>query len=366
MQVNTGVPEVMFPNPLWDPSSPELVAEHLVLASQGRSPEETGIFFTGRDLQLEIIVEWFARTEPGVLVVTGPAGSGKSAIAGRIVSLSNPVERQQLIEAGEALGPDPGENSVHAHVQARRLTVDRVAQLLDEQLRRRGLLPHSESPRNRHELLGALLRIDQRITVVIDGLDEAESQAWAIANELIIPLGHMAHVLVATRELIRDDQSLIGLLVTEPPIDLGDTRWAAQTIANVRDYVHRRLSGISPVMDPSLVADYIVGLPAGRNQGLFLLARVITTQLRVDPVDTTDIGWELLLAVSVEQAFDRDLARVDSPPRPAANRPRSLGRCWPPWRGAMAADCQMTSGQRSLPLCPRPGRYTRRRMCTGC
>ena len=325
LQLNMGVPEMMFPNALWNPGTPELVAEHLLSASQGRSPEETGVFFTGRDLQLETIVAWLATPGPGVLVVTGPAGSGKSAIAGRIVSLSNPTQRQKLVEVGEVLGPDPGENSVHAHVHARRLTVDRVAALLDEQLRSNGVLSVPEHPRNRHELLGALLRIDRPISIVIDGLDEAESQVWAIANELLIPLGRLAHVLVATRELTRDDQSLVGLVATQPAIDLGDTRWAAQTVANVRDYVQTRLGNISPTMDPRPVADYIVGLPAGRDQGLFLLARVITTQLRADPVDTTKAGWEVLLAASVEQAFDRDLAQVDSPP-PVGIDPSSAAR----------------------------------------
>src|SRR5581483_4919460 len=91
-QLNTGVPEMMFPNPLWDPGASEHVVEHLLLAAQGRSPEEEGIFFTGRDAQLATIVQWFAAPGPGVLVVTGPAGAGKSAIAGRLVSLSDPDE----------------------------------------------------------------------------------------------------------------------------------------------------------------------------------------------------------------------------------------------------------------------------------
>ena len=61
-------------------------------------------------------------------MITGSAGTGKTAIAGRVVSLSNPAERERLLARARPLGhADPGERSVAAHVHARGLTADRAA-----------------------------------------------------------------------------------------------------------------------------------------------------------------------------------------------------------------------------------------------
>jgi hypothetical protein len=220
-----GRPGVLLPNPLYDPNTPDRVVEHLLLAAQGRAPDEEGIFFTGRSEQLGSIVEWMGSPGPGVLVITGPAGSGKSAIAGRIVSLSNPAERESILAAGP-VEHDPGEGSVHAHVHARKLTVHRVAALIDNQLRRRDVLTPAADGRNHHELLGAIQRLPTQLTIVIDGLDEADADAWSIATDLIRELGRFAKVLVATREMQRDGQPFIAAASTVAPIDLGDPRWA--------------------------------------------------------------------------------------------------------------------------------------------
>ncbi|MGI8776360.1 MAG: AAA family ATPase [Acidimicrobiales bacterium] len=332
-----GRPGVLLPNPLYDPNAPERVVEHLLLAAQGRAPDEEGSYFTGRDEQLAEIVAWMGRYEPGVLVITGPAGSGKSAIAGRIVSLSNPAERATLVASGP-VDHDPGEGSVHAHVHARRLTVDRVAELLDEQLRRRNVLPPATERRSRHELLGAIGRVGERLTIVIDGLDEAEQEAWSIADDLVRELGRTCRVLTATREMDRQGApSLVATLGTMVPLDLGDPKWFAQTEANVRDYVLRRLAAVgeaSAWMDPALVADHIAGMAQGNvDEGLFLLARVITSQLRSDPVDTTEPGWETSLVTSIEDALHRDLGRIadaapSGAPGPIAARELLTALAW--------------------------------------
>ena len=307
---------ILLPNPLYDPDAPERVVEHLLLAAQGRAPDEEGSFFTGRDDQLAEIFHWIGQPEPGVLVVTGPAGSGKSAIVGRIVSLSNPAERTSLLAQGP-VDNDPGEGSVDAHVHVRRLTVDRVANLIDEQLCRKGILVQDAQARDRYELLGAVRRLDKPVTIVLDGLDEAEAEAWAIADDLVRDLGRFARVLVATREMARDGgQPLVATLATMTPIDLGDPQWAEQSDADVRRYVRRRLepegSGAT-AMDPALVAEQILHLARANDEGLFLLARVITSQLRTDPVDTSTPGWETALATSVEAALARDLGRILEP-----------------------------------------------------
>jgi len=78
-------------------------------------------------------------------------------------------------------------------------------------------------------------------------------------------------------------------------------------------------------MDPMLVADQIVHLARTNNEGLFLLARVVTSQLRTDPVDTTSPGWEAELATSVEAALAHDLSRIIEPSPSGTPGPLAAG-----------------------------------------
>jgi hypothetical protein len=85
----------------------------------------------------------------------GPAGTGKTAIAGRVVSLSNPAERKRLLaEAGRSGMPTRGKRSVAAHVHAWGLTADREADLIAGQMVRAGVLVAQPERRNAAELGG--------------------------------------------------------------------------------------------------------------------------------------------------------------------------------------------------------------------
>jgi AcrR family transcriptional regulator len=66
-------------------------------------------------------------------------------------------------------------------------------------------------------------------------------------------------------------------------------------------------------MDPTKVAAANLKLSGRAEEGAFLLAQVITAQLRTAPIDTSVPGWEGALRRSIEEAFARDLARVDDP-----------------------------------------------------
>ncbi|MGH8905029.1 MAG: caspase family protein, partial [Egibacteraceae bacterium] len=307
---------VMLPNPRYDPDAPERVVEHLLLAAQGRAPDEEGVYFTGRVAQLDQIVGWMRQEGPGVMVVTGPAGCGKTALAGRVVSLSNPAERASLLCAlGEApLGhADPGEGCVHAHVHARGLTSERLVEVLDDQLVARGLLPrHPAGSRNLGQLWGDLQARDRCPLLVIDGLDEAGLYAFRIAEDAIRLLSRVARVLVAARDLpaLEGQMSLVGTLVPADVLDLGDESLREATEADVRGYIALRLAGVAAAMDPTKVADVVVGAAREQGEGVFLLARVVTSQLREEPVDTSRTGWERLISRSIEVAFERDLRLI--------------------------------------------------------
>jgi tetratricopeptide (TPR) repeat protein len=305
---------LLIPNPRFRPNAPDQVVEHLLLASRGVAPGEDGLFFTGRADQLARVVAWMQAGKPEVLVITGPAGCGKSAIAGRIVSLANPDEREQLLARQPLEHVDPGAGSVHAHVYARGLTAEGFCQQIDEQLVRLGVLPRNPGgPRNKWELIGAVEKLPDRLVLVVDGLEEAGAEAWPIAEEVIRLLATKCLVLVSSRELpprVQGGLSLLQTLVASRTIDLGDEALQEETRRDVRRYVEKRLAGISGQMEPARIAGAIVQIAQEEQEGLFLLARVITSQIRDTPVDTNVPGWEEHLDRSIGAAFDRELAWI--------------------------------------------------------
>lgn len=329
----------MLPNPLYDPGAPDEVVEHLLQAARGGTSDDGRSWFTGREAELQCISDWVRKRRPGVHVVTGPPGTGKSALVGRVVSLSNPIERGRLRRSGVDIeaNTDPGERSVHAHAHARRLSADRLAGFLDRQLVQAGFWQESnEGPRNTLELLGiANKRLDdaqRRPVIVIDGLDEARSEAFSIARKLIVPLAETSTVVVATRDVPGSALSLIQTLQpVVSPLDLNDEQSRERRIDDIHEYVLRRLADVSKEMDAAAVAEVFTGrsILSGRTSSTvdrpFLLARLVTEQLRSEPIDTGNERWQREVSVSIEAAFETDVRKVERA-HPAPSSLRGSGR----------------------------------------
>lgn len=312
-QAAFGNAAVMLPNPLYRAGAPERIVEHLLLAARGVEPGEEGYYFTGRIHELERISTWIKAGKPGIFVVTGPAGTGKSAIVGRIVSLANAEEREFILSHGQLEHTDPGPGSVHAHVQARGLTAETFCEILDDCLVEKGMLVRaSTGPRNRGELLGAIERLTFRPVVAIDGLDEAGSHTWQIAEDVIRLLSKCCLLLVSTRELPPQERplSLLQTLASENVLDLGDGELRDSAKVDLLHYVEKRLSDLPSSMNVQEVADFVVGVAFESEEETFLLARVITSQLRSAPVDTARPEWKETINRNIEEAFQRDIAAI--------------------------------------------------------
>jgi hypothetical protein len=107
---------------------------------------------------------------------------GKTAIAGRVVSLSNPAEWDLLQGAGEWGHADPGERSVAAHVHARGMTADRAVEDIAWQLVRAGMLRAQQERRNTADLTGQVQRGAAPPVIVVDSLPKkalpSSVRAW--------------------------------------------------------------------------------------------------------------------------------------------------------------------------------------------
>jgi tetratricopeptide (TPR) repeat protein len=294
MRGNAGV---MLPNPRYDQLAPDVVVEQLLLASRGINANEEGDFFTGRVEPLAELVAWIGGGGVGVALVSGPAGCGKSALLGRIAALSNPRDRQLILEQGALAHADLGERSVAAAAAARGAN----------------LTENANEPRNRLELLGAVERLAQKGNpplLLIDGLEEAGGELTQIVEELLRPLAGVARMLISSRPIASREPGKPPLLDTLQPalvVDLGALEASAQTQRDLATYGARRLAGVSTAMDPDAVAAEILRLVRRQEEGGFLLARLITARLRQQPLDTAAPNLQRQLAGSVAETLDQEL-----------------------------------------------------------
>jgi tetratricopeptide (TPR) repeat protein len=325
--LSTGSAWYMLPNPLYEPDAPAQVVEHLLRAARGSQPDERS-WFTGRTVEVNRVVSWVTDRRPGVYVVTGSAGTGKSAIVGRVVSVSVTSERERLAAETPAWGHgDPGVESIAAHAHARGVTDRRLAQLLDSQLVQSAVIPWADSGlRNANELLGAIERAAQRDdwsapVIVVDGLDEASVAAVPIASEFLTRLSSWATVIVATRDLANPDPtkpSLLAVLTPTEILDLDDPAIAERGREAIYDYITLRLAGRSEAMDPAAVATYFLSQTNAVQGEPFLLARLMTDEVRLDPLDTGADDWRHRVSTSVRHAFLADVKAID-PSGPTAD-----------------------------------------------
>lgn len=285
-----GSAQPMLPNPLFAANT---VVKHLLLAARGGDSADNRSWFTGRTAQVDRVVGWVRSGVPGLRVVTGSPGTGKSAVLGRVVSLSNPAERDLLLTTGPSFRhADPGPGSVDAAVHARAMDADRVADLLSRQLVAAGLVPAPEGPRRgAAELVGVVSALTAPPVLVVDGLDEARGESFSIAGSLLTKLAQHAVVIVSTRQAHRVAGGA-PLLTELSPVDVLNLD-DADSEPDVREYVAARLGS----RVPESTVDELAKLP-------FLTAWMITDQVLADG------GADLKL--SLDAAFERELAKVPS------------------------------------------------------
>ncbi|MFE0448131.1 AAA family ATPase [Streptomyces fungicidicus] len=164
--------------------------------------ESPGWYFTGRTRLVKRIISFLTGTE-GVLIVTGVAGSGKSALLARTVTLSDTrfradeTYRGLIAEIPEELQVPEG--SVNAAVLARNTDPDELARELCEALGdapgrvvpfRTGGYESGHLARLRSLVQSTARRQGEPLTLVVDGIDEARNPTRTI-TDLLRPLADL-------------------------------------------------------------------------------------------------------------------------------------------------------------------------------
>ena len=70
---------------------------HFIPKAHGAEHGEFAWYFVGREAERQQIAEWLLARRNGMLIVTGSAGCGKSALLGNVVVLANPALRDLLV-----------------------------------------------------------------------------------------------------------------------------------------------------------------------------------------------------------------------------------------------------------------------------
>ncbi|GEC08514.1 hypothetical protein SSP24_61690 [Streptomyces spinoverrucosus] len=249
--------------------------------------------FAGRRDVLSRIVRWMDTHPKGLLAVTGLAGTGKTALLGRLAHTSLPSWR-------ETLGPDldpatlPRAGTVHAALSCRGQSAHSLAAHLREVLADvDGAPPLPEEPVTSEKFTDAFEELVGRagsVNLLFDALDEAlPDQAYAIARHVLNPLAATpgVRVIVGTRTQPRrrttapaEEESLLDTLeLSVEPVVLGDDEEARASIAgmvlSVLDTEHSPYRGDARREDRDWTAEIV----AAQSHGSFLVARLVATGL---------------------------------------------------------------------------------------
>ncbi|MFF2119337.1 AAA family ATPase, partial [Kitasatospora sp. NPDC058184] len=181
---------------------------HFLPKASGAELGELAWYFHGRTEERDTILRWLTTTASGSLIVTGPAGSGKSALLGHILHHINPQLRDVLIRHGHLtpLPPevpcpdDPFDLTVHLSG----LTLTHTVQLVAQAAGLPDLARQAADGQPPSDLVARLLgRLRDRhapLTLLFDALDEAE-QPLTLADTLLRHLADLPRVrtVIGTR-----------------------------------------------------------------------------------------------------------------------------------------------------------------------
>ncbi|MFE3249089.1 hypothetical protein [Streptomyces sp. NPDC059209] len=352
-----------FPNPSFDPAHragggtagglPGEIArladwvadpEHFMRRAGGAEPVDRDWdegYFSGRSEELRVLSGWLddESAAPGLRVVTGKPGAGKSALLGVLVCAAHPTLRRHTRHLWRGLGDRaPGENEGIVVIHARRLGVEQVVASLARQLQHLSD-PHGQlsGPDEEREgaagnpadrLLGQLPSDGRPVTVIVDALDEAV-RPQDITAELLVPLARRAQAPGSGLRLLvgtRDDERFHSLLALARDEDACTNLSAAapeSVCRAVTEYVSRLLAA-----DGAYAPGY-------RRAAREALARAIASRLtgtgRGDgpAVDTEALEWGEFLTAGLYVHYLLAAEEPRERPEAAAELGRTVPRTLP-------------------------------------
>ncbi|MEK0097991.1 ATP-binding protein [Streptomyces sp. A475] len=273
---------------------------HFIPKAQGAEQGELAWYFVGRDRERADIARWLRTESSGLLVVTGRAGAGKSALLGNVIVHTHPDLRELLIRSGylRELESDerPPDRVFDAVIH---LTGASMGELVGRVAEFAGLGERAEVGSTAQDiewLVDGFGRRAEPFTMLVDALDEAQ-EPLDIAGSLLRRLAALpgVRVVVGTRASTQEgpDQP-----ETEDR-DLLEALGMARLVAVLRDpealgeYVRLRLTHALVAADPVSVDAAARHIQAYDRH--FLYARLAVHEIVADPHLMTPEGNEALI-----------------------------------------------------------------------
>lgn len=264
-------------------SAPPKVRNHFYAKAQGAEISEPAWYFTGRTTEREKIATWLKEADEGLFVVTGVAGSGKSAALGMMLASSEPAITQALEHAGHEPIPEAlrtEDLSYDAVVHLRGHTIGETISLIGDALQL------DSPPSTTDELVAALRQRNdpRRLTMLIDALDESRDPLTIATLLRQLASAPATRLLVGTRQSLHEDpdhpeppdEAVLTALGADPDTTLKLERDPDA----VREYVTRRLTKAD--LSTGMTVEEIAELIAEKPQP-FLFARLAVHEIIARP-----------------------------------------------------------------------------------
>ena len=259
---------------------------HFVPKAQGAEHGEFAWYFVGRAEERRRISAWLRENQGGMLVVTGRAGVGKSALLGNLLVYSNPGLRQLLIRGGHlemvSENDRPPDDAFDAAVHLTGVTTSEVVRKLADAAGVK--VPTSESAEFGQDLEVLLSSLHGRsFTILVDALDEAQEPA-TIASTVLRRLAALPRIriIVGTRASTKEgpdqpytaDRDILDALGRANT----STMYVERDPAAIAVYVKRRLTASAGAALRDAGIDEVAALIHGRDRE-FLFARLAIHEL---------------------------------------------------------------------------------------
>jgi hypothetical protein len=290
-------------------AAPAEIRNHFYAKAQGAEIGEAAWNFIGRVAERHRITAWLRTASSDMLVVTGPAGSGKSALLGMVLASADPEVCAALRSAGYPAIPKDLQLDLVCDAVLH-LSGQTIAGTVSSLAAKLGVGPVSGPD---GLVAGVLKQQSSRRTIFADALDEARDPLTiaALLRRLAGLAGH--RVLVGTRRSLREDPDQ-----PEPPDNdvlevLGAAPDQVITLGRepeaVRGYVVNRL-GLAQLPVSSSRIDHVAERISAAQQP-FLFARLAVHEIVADPtIAESDDALDQLLATGHGGIFGRAVQRL--------------------------------------------------------